>query len=132
MFKEIKDKIYEKLSEIESIGMVQDYVDLWASSYPAVMFEPSWWEQEAFSLSSTKRTYSFKIYIFQEFENIGKKQAWDIVLQVYDDILNKFVEDFTLAGLCVNLEAYQWEFDTLDSEDGKTIFWTIYLKVITN
>ena len=129
MFRQIKDKIYEKLSEIEKIWTIKPYVEIWPSSYPAVMFEPYQAENESFSLSENQIIYKFKIYIFQEFSTISKQQAWDLLLDVYDDIVGKLRENFTLDNLCTNIKINQWEFGTTETEDGKTIYGTIYLSV---
>jgi len=128
MFKEIKDKIYEKLSEINSIAEVKDYADI-GKNYPMVVFEPYSGDNKTISKIQNERTYNFKLYIFQEYEKIGKKQAWEILMQVYDDILEKLNNNL-LDGLCNNLTMQNSEFGTTtNTEDGKNVYSILYISV---
>ncbi len=128
MFKEIKDKIYEKLSEINSIAEVKDYADI-GKNYPMVVFEPYSWDNKTITQMQNERHYNFKLYIFQEYEKIGKKQAWEMLMQVYDDILEKLNNNL-LDGLCNNLEIQSSEFGTTqNTEDGKNVYSIIYISV---
>lgn len=131
MFWKIRAKIFEKLKEIESIAAVYNYAEVGPDRYPAVAFEPAGNENFVFSLHQQKRVYKFDIYIYQEYERISKDKAWTILLKVYDDILDKFQNNITLDGDCVNIKVEQGDFWTINFEDWKGIYWNLNLQIET-
>lgn len=97
---QIRTAIKAKLEGLSTPAIVYDTFILNFEGFPAVMFEPTSLENTILDTCNNLRTYKFSIGIVQEMERIDRGQAMDILIWVFEEVINAFDDDFTLGGLC--------------------------------
>jgi hypothetical protein len=98
-FEHIRETIKTKLLTINSIQEVQDFPTLEFTGFPAVVVKTVGNDTNFQTNNDNKRTYIFRLYVFQEIETPGNKKARRIVEGVVDDILDSFDTDQLLSGI---------------------------------
>jgi hypothetical protein len=110
-FLSIRAKIKEKLDSLTSadgskpLRYSYDFNKTIVQGYPSAVFEPSDNTSDYSSTADNLRTYGFTIRILQEIELSEKDGSIDILGDVLEQILNAFDTDWSLGGVCVNVEA---------------------------
>lgn len=95
----ILNKIKSKLEGLSSIQQVADWPTDTFNGYPAAMIVFDRMEAEFETTAENKRVYSFTIYLLQELESQGERQARRIIRGVVDDVTTLFDEDQLLSGI---------------------------------
>lgn len=120
---QIRDAIKTKLDRLSTPAVVYDIFKVNVEGYPSVMFEPTSLENIALDTCNNMRTYKFAIGITQEIENIDRDRWMDILIWVFDEIINAFDNDFDLWGLCEwGVRPINWNFWVAEMENGSILF----------
>jgi len=99
MFREIIDKITSKLDDIEKIQEVHKFSTRKFDGYPAAVVVPSENENDFETTASNQRVYATEIKILQETKNTNLQKAYEIILDLIDDVLDDFDSDQGLDGV---------------------------------
>ena len=120
---QIRSAIKTKLDGLSTPAIIYDTFRLNFEGFPAVMFEPTSLANEILDTCNNLRTYRFSIGIVQEIERIDRGQGMNILIWVFDEIINAFDDDFTLGGLCDGgVVPINWNFWVAEMEKWNTIY----------
>jgi len=72
---------------------------------------------------SNERVYAFRIYFFQEEDEIGTEQAELILSHVVDAALDAFETDFILGGTILFSEPLPTEWDQMQTDEGQHLLY---------
>jgi len=79
----------------QPLSIVYDYPTSDISGFPAVMFNPSSFENEFMSVSENKLGYSFDIFVICETKVAGKQTAFNTILaNAVDKVIDKFRDEW--------------------------------------
>ena len=114
MRSEILNAIFTKLYNIDGIEEVFKYNKGHFNKFPVAVILGSDNSKQRESIKTIKKTYKFKVQIFQEVnENArGQKDGEDVLIYIGDQIDNEFDQDDTLGGVCDDVtitSSYTWE-----------------------
>ena len=131
----LRNIIKAKLESISSIQEVQDYPNDEFGGYPAAMVESTRNEADFQTTTENKRNYIFTIYLFQESESKGEKQARRIIEGVTDDVIEAFDQDQLLTGVSLpSNEELAVSFPMLSqiytSDDAKYVVGELELRIL--
>lgn len=101
MWKNIIDKIEDKLKTIDKIQEVHKYPVHEFDGYPAAIIAPEGQESDFETTASNQRTYVAEIKILQETKHATVDGAYEIMLDLIDDVLDKFDSDQGLSGVTI-------------------------------
>lgn len=118
---QIRTKIKEKLDGLNSptaiFWFVSDIIDVQPTGYPAIYFEPDKLEWSILDSCNNERNYIFKIIIEQEAIKKSKEDALDILINVFDKVIDGFDSDYTLWWLC------EWWIDPMNADFVMAKIW---------
>ncbi|MCX6795806.1 MAG: hypothetical protein NT165_03745 [Candidatus Falkowbacteria bacterium] len=114
MRSEILNALYVKLSNMEGIEAVFKYNKGHFTKFPTAVILGSDNTKQRESIKTVKKTYKFKVQIFQEInqEARGQESGEDVVIAIGDRIDDMFDEDDTLGGVCDDvsvISSYAWD-----------------------
>lgn len=119
---QIRTAIKTKLDGLSTPAVVYDVFKLNVEGFPAVMFEPTELENTVLDTCNNLRTYRFGISILQE-SNEDKNVPMDILIGVFDQVINAFDNDFDLWGLCEGWVTPIWgRFWLAETENWSILF----------
>lgn len=98
-FQIIREKLKEKLEGVSSIQEVQDFPSEEFGGFPCAIVKSARNESEFQTTTENKRTYVFTVYLIQEIENKGVRQARRIIESVVDDVIDELDKDQVLTGI---------------------------------
>src|SRR5574340_1114653 len=91
-YKTLRNNIKSLLDEITTIQEVSDHPKFDWGGYPAAFIAPSGNESDFLTNIENVRVYAFKIWLFQEYDQTTLSDAYNILLDETENILNKFDE----------------------------------------
>jgi len=97
-FNSIRTAISTKLNNVTQLAFVDDKHHTDMAGYPAATFEPARLENEFYTSSDNKRSYTFTILIHQEMDTAGRDEAVRILDAAVDAVKSAFDSDYTLGG----------------------------------
>lgn len=89
-FKQIRDNIATKLETISGIQNVYKNPQLQMDGYPGAFVAPSGNESDYDTTQENMRIYAFKIYVVQEYDQTDYEDAYNIILELVDTIIDQF------------------------------------------
>jgi len=95
----LRDKISDVLDDIDKIQEVKDDPTLKLSGFPSAVIIPAPEDAERQSSNQNLRTYSFKVTIYQDIQDVGMANAMLTLYDLKDDILDAFDQDETMTGI---------------------------------
>ena len=134
MFQSIRNQIKTKLEGIASIQEVRDYPSEEFGGFPAAMVTSTRNEGEFETTKENKRVYVFTIYLLEDVESKGARQARRIIEGVVDDVIESFDEDQLLTGVSLSSKetmiiCFPGLADVYETSDGKYTIGEMELKV---
>lgn len=114
MRSEILNALYAKLYNMEGIEAVFKYNKGHFTKFPTAVILGSDNTKQRESIKTIKKTYKFKVQIFQEInqEARGQESGEDVIIAIGDRIDDMFDEDDTLGGICDDVSvvsSYAWD-----------------------
>lgn len=85
----LKNNLHELVSSISTLGQVLAYPSFQFDSYPAAFVVGSGNESDYLTQQDNRRSYAFKVWLFQEFDSTPLADAYDILYDEADNIMNK-------------------------------------------
>jgi len=100
VYKDIKDKIIEKLEEADGIDNVYGYEKGDLGGFPSVCVIGAEFSSDWITEMKNNRVYIFKIKIRQEIKDEfrGAEGGEDVLDELTDSIMEIFEQDYTLEG----------------------------------
>ena len=114
MRSEILNALYAKFYNMEGIEAVFKYNKGHFTKFPTAVILGSDNTKQRESIKTIKKTYKFKVQIFQEInqEARGQESGEDVIIAIGDRIDDMFDEDDTLGGICDDVSvvsSYAWD-----------------------
>lgn len=114
MRSEILNALYTKLYNMEGIEAVFKYNKGHFTKFPTAVILGSDNTKQRESIKTIKKTYKFKVQIFQEINQDarGQESGEDVIIAIGDRIDDMFDEDDTLGGICDDVSvvsSYAWD-----------------------
>ena len=111
---QILNAIFDKLSNIEGIEEVFKFNKGHFTKYPVAVILGSENSKVRESGKTIKKTYKFKVQIFQEIneEARGQEDGEDALIAIGDTVDDEFDRDDTLGGVCDDVAvtgSFAWE-----------------------
>lgn len=106
---------------VKVYGYYADTID-W---FPSLCFEPDTIDWEYLDTIMNQRKYQFQSYIVQEFENISREEALDILENVFTKVVDLLDSDYTLGGECIKVGAMGGTFSQEETTFGKVLILNI-------
>jgi len=99
-FVKLRQKLKSKLEGIDSIQEVQDFPSEEFGGFPVAMISDEIRSESEFQTTTeNKRNYIFIIYLIQEIETKGQRQATIIIESLVDEVMDALDKDQTLMGV---------------------------------
>lgn len=98
-FQVIRNKLKSKLESVSSIQEVHVYPTEDFGGFPAAVIDSERMESEFETTIENRRNYVFTVYLLQEIESKGVKQARRVIESVVDDVVKSLDEDQQLSGI---------------------------------
>lgn len=131
--KEVRNKIQTELDTLKwswkPLVNVYPYHILNDNWFPYISFEPLNLEQEISDTANNNRNYWFEVIIHQEFNTKTRWQALDILVDIFDEIINTFDKNITLNNNVIKISPVNANFQPLVSDKGKVYICILQLNV---
>lgn len=126
---QIRDAVKTKLETLKWTGKpfknVYDFFTTKPNWFPFCAFQPTSLSSQYEDTDNNFRSFAFKIYIIQEMTTATSEVALDIVCKAFDETVNAFDTDWTLAGVVSMVTATQGEFGEMILETWPCLVGTI-------
>ena len=98
-FSNIKDQIKTKLDANTKLQEVHEFPAMKFGGYPSATIVPSNNESDFETTTTNQRIYAYQIRIFQDIKNTTLDDAYNIMYDLIDDVLDDFDKDQSLSGV---------------------------------
>jgi len=131
--KEIRNKIKEKLDTLtwtwQPFDFIYKYHTLDNAWYPYVSFEPSILISDYEDNCNNTRKYTFDIFIYQEFENVDRERALDILIDAHESVISLFEIEYDLDWTVTQIRPLNSVFSQVPWVKWKVLFNNIQMEV---
>ncbi len=125
MIRELREQIKAKLSQLDSVAIVYDYIPEKIDGYPAILFNFDRVESSNQDSDNNERIYTFQINILQEVSQQSQQDAENTVCDILDQVINIFDK----SDLWIKVEAVGGDIGQVNMESWPALIWHIMLGI---
>lgn len=127
--KTLRDAVATKLESLDTIQEVKKYLVVWWEWYPLACVVPVGLDNSLVTNKEEFRVYGVKIVLQQETQWKGEEASWDILLDVFDQVLEAFASDWDLNWSINNIRPIPGDFWEYGWDAGKIFYAEITLAI---